>query len=673
MPESRAGADGGKVRAQPEQKQRVRLEQTAESGLQAGQKGMGPFSEALLGSDFSQATFERHAALLGDSRMSHRMYAGERAGIVLQLQRDYGNRYVQRLVKHISQKRAEAVQAKLTVGPAGDKYEEEADRVAKQVMGTISSPGQEAAQRQTPEEEELQMVQRQIGLEGGDVEPQVERSIQQKRDGGHAIPDGLRTSMEGAFRADFSGVRVHHDTEADALNDSMQARAFTTGQDIFFRQGEYNPDSSAGKEILAHELTHVVQQKDAWNLQPRIVERDLIRRATKPKSKLFSKERSLTKKIEKAVRKKDGREVFKHSATLFEHNSTYYLELLEYKVEKHKGSDQKKLDLYAKNTPGLRALREAWETRGKYTHLIEEIAIFMSDAEDMVNIASQDPVFFLEHILKVLRKDTFNTSVFLRMLEISELRDLMSSHNAEAWGEFTANIPQIAVAEGVYQEVQGLDLTTEQIIDRIFEAVVQNEKIDVGYYTNNLRLDSVATILRGATPEEKAARVDRALDSTKPSTPSAQCDNLMKILRKVIEMYPGLKTTFAIGMEKQALLTVPLNTLTGGLIPNTFQGNVVDVNDSYTNQIFFTGGTNTAEPRSHTWNIIGGKTYDSVLGTKGDQVAASKELAFTQRKTPKGWEDVWVSGNKTLTKLDKGVKKAAPNSMGFSTAYKRNW
>jgi hypothetical protein len=66
--------------------------------------------------------------------------------------------------------------------------------------------------------------------------------------------------MEPALGADFSGVRVHADAGADALNQSLQARAFTTGQDVFFRQGAYNPGSSSGRELLAHELTHVVQQ-----------------------------------------------------------------------------------------------------------------------------------------------------------------------------------------------------------------------------------------------------------------------------------------------------------------------------------------------------------------------------------------------------------------------------
>jgi hypothetical protein len=59
---------------------------------------------------------------------------------------------------------------------------------------------------------------------------------------------------------DFSGVRVHDSPESDALNKEINAKAFTTGQDIFFKQGEYNPGSSGGQELIAHELTHVVQQ-----------------------------------------------------------------------------------------------------------------------------------------------------------------------------------------------------------------------------------------------------------------------------------------------------------------------------------------------------------------------------------------------------------------------------
>jgi hypothetical protein len=94
---------------------------------------------------------------------------------------------------------------------------------------------------------------------GGDMDA-IERSIDQARGGGQGMDHGTRTRMESAFGADFSGVRIHTDARADGLSQSLSARAFTTGRDVFFRQGEYSPGSSSGRELLAHELTHVVQQ-----------------------------------------------------------------------------------------------------------------------------------------------------------------------------------------------------------------------------------------------------------------------------------------------------------------------------------------------------------------------------------------------------------------------------
>jgi hypothetical protein len=70
--------------------------------------------------------------------------------------------------------------------------------------------------------------------------------------------------MGQAMGADFSGVKVHTDTQSDQLNQSIQAKAFTTGQDVFFRQGEYQPESRSGQELIAHELTHVMQQQGTW-------------------------------------------------------------------------------------------------------------------------------------------------------------------------------------------------------------------------------------------------------------------------------------------------------------------------------------------------------------------------------------------------------------------------
>lgn len=105
------------------------------------------------------------------------------------------------------------------------------------------------------------MVEVMRSAEGrAEVAPEVEEAIQRARGNGRALDSGMRAQMESAFDADFSHVHVHSDAEADALNREVNARAFTTGQDIFFRDGEYSPSSSGGRELLAHELTHVVQQ-----------------------------------------------------------------------------------------------------------------------------------------------------------------------------------------------------------------------------------------------------------------------------------------------------------------------------------------------------------------------------------------------------------------------------
>ncbi|MFL6416678.1 MAG: DUF4157 domain-containing protein [Bryobacteraceae bacterium] len=111
-----------------------------------------------------------------------------------------------------------------------------------------------------------QYVQRMIALarkeEGTSdvVDPNVEQAITQARGSGQPLDPGVRRQMEGAFGADFGGVRLHNGPGAHSLNTALQAVAFTTGSDIFFRDGAYNPSSSSGKELLAHELTHVVQQ-----------------------------------------------------------------------------------------------------------------------------------------------------------------------------------------------------------------------------------------------------------------------------------------------------------------------------------------------------------------------------------------------------------------------------
>jgi Domain of unknown function (DUF4157) len=87
-----------------------------------------------------------------------------------------------------------------------------------------------------------------------------DQHLRAARGQGQSLPPILKEDFEQKFAADFSGVRVHADAQSDELNRSIQAKAFTTGQDIFFQQGEANLSSVDGRRTLAHELAHVVQQ-----------------------------------------------------------------------------------------------------------------------------------------------------------------------------------------------------------------------------------------------------------------------------------------------------------------------------------------------------------------------------------------------------------------------------
>ncbi|MGL4502884.1 MAG: DUF4157 domain-containing protein, partial [Planktothrix sp.] len=106
-----------------------------------------------------------------------------------------------------------------------------------------------------------------------DADSGVETAIQRSLGQGQPLPTPVREPMENAFGFDFAQVRIHHDTEGDRLSRSLDARAFTTGSDVFFRQGNYEPESPSGKRLLAHELTHVVQQSGESPLLSRTVQR----------------------------------------------------------------------------------------------------------------------------------------------------------------------------------------------------------------------------------------------------------------------------------------------------------------------------------------------------------------------------------------------------------------
>jgi uncharacterized protein DUF4157 len=104
------------------------------------------------------------------------------------------------------------------------------------------------------------LVQRSATAPEEETDEDLAGKIQAKSGGGTSLDPGVQRQLEGGLGADLSGVRVHTDAEADHLARSVSATAFTSGSDIFFRQGAYNPGSSEGLHTLAHEAAHTVQQ-----------------------------------------------------------------------------------------------------------------------------------------------------------------------------------------------------------------------------------------------------------------------------------------------------------------------------------------------------------------------------------------------------------------------------
>ena len=260
--------------------------------------------------------------------------------------------------------RASAIQPKLTIGQPGDKYEQEADRVADSVMAMPVSASQQQIQRQTNDEEELiqaksvpgsvlpteqtqteeedeqiqaksiadsitpniqlqateeeqvqmkpvnstnslvqlqviaeeeeeiqtksiadsttPLLQRQEATEEEQIQtkplqqestassPEDSHSLESRltshKGSGNSMSNEVRAFMQPRFGVDFSQVKIHTGSESVQMNRELNAQAFTHGHDIYFGAGKYNPSSGEGKRLLAHELTHVVQQTGGQRL-----------------------------------------------------------------------------------------------------------------------------------------------------------------------------------------------------------------------------------------------------------------------------------------------------------------------------------------------------------------------------------------------------------------------
>ena len=217
------------------------------------------------------------------------------------------------------------LQPKLNVGKSGDKYEVEADKAADQIVSKSKQPSssfvpsgpsiqkqtEEDVQKQEAEEiqqkpvvdkitpgvqlkpltsiqkqpeeevqakedeiqekEEEEIVQQKTS-EGGNASG-IENQLSASKGGGSPLDSDTRGEMESGFGSDFSGVRVHNDSNAVQMNQELGSQAFTNGNDIYFNEGKYDPSSDSGKHLLAHELTHTVQQGASPAVQTKLIQK----------------------------------------------------------------------------------------------------------------------------------------------------------------------------------------------------------------------------------------------------------------------------------------------------------------------------------------------------------------------------------------------------------------
>jgi hypothetical protein len=153
--------------------------------------------------------------------------------------------------------RARVIQAKLTVNQPGDKYEQEADRVADQVMRMPDT----TLNKKAPRLPTIPLIRRKVAENStgaGEAPPIVHDVLASS---GHPLDAPTRAFFEPRFGHDFSQVRVHVDSDAAESALAVHAHAYTVGSDIVFGAGQFEPGTREGQQLIAHELSHVVQPK----------------------------------------------------------------------------------------------------------------------------------------------------------------------------------------------------------------------------------------------------------------------------------------------------------------------------------------------------------------------------------------------------------------------------
>lgn len=194
------------------------------------------------------------AALQTDAAKSQRLSSSSRAGLLLQRKSGGGSPTSSLTGECAKCQTKKHLQTKLTIGASNDPLEQEADRVADQVL---AAPAHSEVGNSPPL---IQRVSTPLTSEAGTVPASVDRVLASP---GRLLEPALRQDMEQRFGHDFSQVRVHSGTAAEQSAREINAHAYTVGHNMVFAPGQFAPGTHEGRRLIAHELTHVVQQSCA--------------------------------------------------------------------------------------------------------------------------------------------------------------------------------------------------------------------------------------------------------------------------------------------------------------------------------------------------------------------------------------------------------------------------
>ena len=372
--------------------------------------------------------------------------AGAKPNSIVGLQQSAGNQAMLGLLS------SGAIQAKLRVSQPGDADELEADRVADRIVTSTDQPtihrkckceggGASCPACEEEEVEEAKGIHRKAKPASSDSAA-VRADFLPSSSPGQPLDSSIRSSMEPHFGRDFGDVRIHADAEADEAARQIDAVAFTHGSDIYFGKGIYNPTSGDGRRVLAHELTHVVQQGRRGNLSPGPSRRTTVTDGPSQNAAICTESSANSQLVMRltpaAFQKQLGATADQKTAiaTLFANQT--FLSLWNY-LKNCTLADQKDLGpLGLKVTPGLKI--GGVERFGGYDHLARTLEINPTKAEHKANPSEL--------------VDTITHELMHAVDDLADDCKRAGAGTAPLQGAATATAPHLSTVKGTPQEQQ---------------------------------------------------------------------------------------------------------------------------------------------------------------------------------------------------------------------------